>query len=217
MERWASIVGPERVTVLALDGSDPGLLTRTVERLAGLPAGLLKPEPGRTNRSLTYPEIELVRALNAEARRQGWSDEQHRRYVQDGMILRLQTQRDPQPGEPKLVLPEWALQRAAEIGAAAAARISALGVRVVGDLSALGSAEPAVGATGTESVTDVPLSLATEALVGSIAAGVAPTTVGERLRSGDLTVGARARIVHRTRTSGALRRLRRRPAGGQGE
>ncbi len=74
-----------------------------------------------------------------------------------------------------------------------------------------------MGATGTESVTDIPLSLATEALVGSIAAGVAPTTVSERLRSGDLTAGARARIVHRTRTSGAFQRLRRRPAGGRGE
>jgi hypothetical protein len=38
-----------------------------------------------------------------------------------------------------IVTPQWALDRAAEIGAAAAEKIAASGIRVVGDLSALGA------------------------------------------------------------------------------
>src|SRR5690606_18674571 len=60
VERWAEVVGPDRVVVVVLDESDPDQLLRDVEGLFSLPAGTLE-APISDNRSLTWPEIELIR------------------------------------------------------------------------------------------------------------------------------------------------------------
>jgi len=172
--RWASVVGPRNVTVLVLDESDRSMLTHKVEEMVGLPRDLLQPEPGRTNRSLTLGEIELVRHVNIEFKRRGWSDQLYRIFVRTGMTQQLSETRQPAAGEAQITTPTWALVRAAEIGALAAQEISALGVRVLGDISVLGSmpdvtpdeeaARPALAET------NVPVSVATEAVIGTIAA-----------------------------------------------
>jgi hypothetical protein len=139
VERWASIVGPENVTVVIGDDADRLGLMRSVEQLVGLPAGLLAPEEGWTNRSLTLGEIELVRQLNIEFKRRGWPDTLYKQVVRLGVIQHMQMARRPGPDEPRITTPGWALERAAEIGAAAAEKLSTSGVRVVGDLALLGA------------------------------------------------------------------------------
>lgn len=139
VRRWAGVVGPENLTVIVVDGSDPGMLLRTFESLTGLPDGSLVPKDDVVNRSLTLGEVELVRFVNEEFRSRGWSDAVYDRFVRRGAVRQLKTSHRPAPDEPRLTTPKWALDRAAEVGAEAAAAISALGVRVVGDVSALAS------------------------------------------------------------------------------
>jgi hypothetical protein len=73
VSRWASAVGPQRVTVVALDPRDPAFLFHAFERLLDLPEDLLA--RGRTeapgNRSLTVPEAEFLRRLNVSTREAG--------------------------------------------------------------------------------------------------------------------------------------------------
>jgi hypothetical protein len=141
VDRWASVVEPESVTVVVVDEADRGFLPRTFEELAGLPSGLLVTEKHTENRSLTLGEIELVRQINVEFRRRDWSDELYKRVVRNGLALQMQTNRTPRADEARITTPQWALDKAAEIGAAAAAELSALGVRIVGDISTLGARE----------------------------------------------------------------------------
>jgi hypothetical protein len=55
IERWARVVGPERVTVVVVDDRDRDGLMRTFEALLGLPENLLQLVPDMANRSLTSP------------------------------------------------------------------------------------------------------------------------------------------------------------------
>jgi hypothetical protein len=182
VERWASIVGPENVTAIVLDEADRNAMLRTFEELVGLPSGLLVAAHDSDNRSLTLGEIELVRQINVEFRRRGWSDELYKKLVRKGLGLQMQTNRRPGADEPRITTPQWALDRAAEIGAAAAGKLSALGVRIVGDVSTLGALvhaeEPSEAARAAQAL---PVDAAREAVLGTIISSglLSPSTAVE--------------------------------------
>lgn len=137
VERWARLAGADNVTVLVIDTQRPAFLYEEFERLAGLPTGVLAPDPAAvSNRSMSAAEAELVRALNERVRSQVQFG-QHRSLVRDGAVRHLVNGRRPGPDEPRLALPSWAVHRAREIGADVPARIRASGARVIGDLDAL--------------------------------------------------------------------------------
>lgn len=176
VQRWASVVGPDRVTVLVVDDFEGAQLLRPIEQMLGLPDELLQLAPRGANRSLTYPEIELVRQVGARFTKRRWSDEFYRDIVRHGMVRRLQRTRAPDSDESKIVTPKWALDRAAEIGAAASEGIAASGVRILGDITTLGTAPGKADAEpdatdGTGSLL-FPVSAATEVVFGTIMAGI---------------------------------------------
>jgi hypothetical protein len=183
--RWAAAAGKQNLTVIAVDETDPAMVLRTFESLLGLPRAFLTLENRAANRSLTLAEAEVVRLLNEEFQRHGWPDRSYARFMRYGAIEQMKTARQPSPDEPKIVTPVWALKRAAEIGAEMAENISALGVRVIGDISALGKVPPGLqeAATGTQPAAPlIPAGAAAQALIGAFtAAGVAgPTAVADR-------------------------------------
>jgi hypothetical protein len=137
VRRWAGVAGPENLTVVVADEWDSGALLRTFEAFVGLPEGSLVPTKSAANRSLTFGEIELVRRINVEWEKRGWSDEAHARFVRRGAARRMKTGRWPAPEEPRLPMPKWALERSAEVGAETVRATTSLGVRVVGDISTL--------------------------------------------------------------------------------
>jgi hypothetical protein len=188
VERWASIVGPENVTVIVLDENDRDFLLRTFEDLLGLPSGLLVAEKDTENRSMTAGEIELVRQVNGEFLGRGWSDKLYRKFVRQGLTSQMQTNRTPPADEARLTTPQWALDRAAEIGAAAADKLSALGVRIVGDVSTLGA--PALATESNDPVRDYPMvavAAAREAVVGIVVtSGLATSTAVKVTSTRDL-------------------------------
>lgn len=177
LARWAAIVGPAKVTAIVVDNRDPDQLLRQFEALLALPPEFLVGKPaGKRNASLTWPEVELLRRVNEHFREHNLPEDLYGAAIRSGVLPKLADARpdlvDPTP----IVTPRWALERAAEIGAAAARAIAASGIRVLGDLESLGAA-PAEGEGGDPPAAPPPVEVATvaQAIVGALAA-----TKGER-------------------------------------
>ncbi len=192
VRRWAAAVGPENVTVVALDPAHPRFVVEAFEALLGLPDGLLgDPDAGGSaNRGLSVPEIELFRRLNAglQPHTVPWAD--YERLVARGAAARLLAERRPAEREPRLRLPDWAADRADEEAKRHIAEIAETGVRVLGDLPAL--AQPAarrgVGLDENhEAVEQVPVEVAVRTLEGLVSAALG--------RGADFGASAAARPV----------------------
>jgi hypothetical protein len=134
--RWAEVVGPDRVTVVALDEHDHDFALRAFERLTGLRDGTLASTPDVTNRSLTMPEVESVRAFNVAFRQEGLERPLHSRVMNFG-AARYMRQFEAPADAPRVETPQWALDRAGAIAREMVDAIAASGVRVIGDLESL--------------------------------------------------------------------------------
>jgi hypothetical protein len=149
VRRWAQAVGTDRLTVVVVDESDQRMLPRTFEQLLGLEPETLVAHDLGSNRSLSWPEVELVRAFNRGWIDEDWSMADYTRLLRFGAIRRLQ-ERKPPEAETRVPIPAWAVARATGIGADMVAGIRSSGVRVIGDLDTL--ADPALA----PNVADVP-------------------------------------------------------------
>jgi hypothetical protein len=177
--RWAAIAGPSNVTAIVVNESDRSALLRSFEALLGLPGGILVPEDGIANRSLTLGETELVRLLNEEFKRRGWTAGHYSKFMRYGAVEQLKA-RMPVAAEQRVVTPAWALERASQIGATMAGNIASAGVRIVGDLTTLGRPAPDEGQPAEETAgLMVPVDAAVQAVLGAfMIGGVAGQTVG---------------------------------------
>jgi hypothetical protein len=186
--RWADAAGTENLTVVVVDESDRLMLLRTFESLLGLPAGFLVPEERADNRSLTLAEAEVVRMINDEFRQQDWPDRNYSKFMRYGAVERMKAARQPVPAEPRIVTPTWALERAAETGGQMAKNIAEIGVRIVGDISALGDLpDDLLDEAGREpAATLIPTEAAVQAILGALlAGGVGAQTPADILREID--------------------------------
>lgn len=166
IERWAEVTGAERITVIVADDRDRSMLLRAFERLLALRDGTLELHRDLSNRSLTWPELEAVRALNGEFEAAGFSDDLHRAVVELGAIFRMRL-REPGPDEPAIRLPGWAATEIAPIARDIVAGIERSGARVVGDPASLAEPEAA-----SPRDTDVDRSCTTPEAAGALAAGI---------------------------------------------
>ena len=210
--RWAKVIGAQNLTAVVVDESDPVMLLRTFESMLGLPGGFLVPDKGTANRSLTVAEAELVRWLNAEFTRRKWPDRNYARFMRYGAVEQMKIARHPTPEEPRIATPAWAITRAAEISAVMAGNISALGVNIVGDISALGriSADPPATADPRAAGSVVPLEAAALAVLGAfMAGGAGGQSPEETVRDVDTRSLAKVLVKRsRRRVIKALPRLR---------
>jgi hypothetical protein len=135
--RWGEAVGEDNLTVLVADEGDRTLLPSVVERMLGVPSGLLTPGDQVVNRSLSYGEVELLRAVNEHFEERGFADERYHRMVNRGLIRALVTA-DRHPDDPPIPpLPAWAWEPLVERSRARVDALDRLGVRMVGDTAAL--------------------------------------------------------------------------------
>lgn len=190
LTRWAAAVGPENVSVLVLEDVPRDAMFTTFAQLLAVPPEVLTSRMELTsNRSMTAAEAELLVQLNARVKNEmQWND--YVRLVRRGVALGMVEGREPDAAEPRLVTPDWALDAAAEHGAAAAAAIDALGVRLYGNLDALSVRIPSQGTAAEPH--DVPISAAVEALASVIAAS------GDEASSRQLA----GRLLRQTRKQG---------------
>ncbi|MGH3425423.1 MAG: hypothetical protein ACRDO8_11870, partial [Nocardioidaceae bacterium] len=147
VERWAEAVGPDHVTVVVVDDSDRSMLMRTVEDLLGLSAGTLVPHVDRTNRSLTWPEAELVRRLNKRYFREGWPEETYATLIRRGAVQEMK-RHPPDAAAAPVTLPPWSHAPLEQAARDAVSALQGSAVRAVGDLSDL--ARPVPGAQGRD-------------------------------------------------------------------
>lgn len=171
VERWASVAGPQNVTVIVVDNMNPGHLTDTFEQLLGVPHRTLTGTVTgglQTNRSMSLPEAEMFRQVNAAVyRRDEISWPVYVDVVRSGAIGRVLNSRFPTEKEPRVRMPRWAADRARRDGEIHANRIKASGVRVVGDLDAL-SAERPVAEDQSSADPGPSQQTAVEALTGAV-------------------------------------------------
>jgi len=180
--RWAEVVGPERVTVIAMDEGDHDQVLRLFEQLLGLRTGTLVAERDVANRSMTMPEIEAVRAFNIAFFRAGLPRDLHGRIVRHGAATHMKLQ-EPSPASPRIELPAWALDRATAVAEEMVANIGSSGVRVIGNLDGLAAA-PSRPAGDTRPDVCVPPEVAASMAMGVlIASGLARTGDGGKLRA----------------------------------
>jgi hypothetical protein len=135
IDRWASQVGPGRVTVVVTENADRELLPRTFEEMLGLPQGFLQLD-SRSNPSVSYNAIELHRRVNEAFRVNGWPDDVYHHLMQNGVNRAVQ-QVGPTTDETMPPLPDWAADRVRELSVARVDALRQSGAQVVGDADAL--------------------------------------------------------------------------------
>jgi hypothetical protein len=168
VDRWARIVGPDRVTVLVLEDVSHDALFVAFAELLGVPDDLLTSRMNlRPNRSMTAAESEFLRRLNKSVKGQlDWRD--YEDLVRDGVAAALVSGRRPARDEPRLHTPDWALDAAAERAGDHVAQIRASGARVLGDLDALTERVPTTPAVPKDQLERLP----TDAVVETVASAV---------------------------------------------
>ena len=134
--RWADVVGTDRMLVIVVDDRDRQGLLRAFERLLGLRSDTLRLHDDLSNRSLTLPEVEALRAFNRLAVERKVPRELRWRLLDPGTSRRLQ-RRVPAADEAPVRLPAWAAPQVASIADDIVAGLRSSGVAVVGDLEIL--------------------------------------------------------------------------------
>jgi hypothetical protein len=172
--RWTEVVGPERMTVIALDDRDRNMILRVFEQLTGLTTGTLVAEPNLANRSMTVPEAEVVRAFNVAFKAAKLPAPLYGRIMRFGAAAQMQT-RKPEPGEARIELPGWSREPIATLAREMMAAIRASGVRVIGDLDLMAEV-PAGGKPESEAVVVSPAVAASAAMGVLVASGLARGT-----------------------------------------
>ena len=192
--RWAEVVGSDRVTVIVADDHDPGFVLRAFETLLGLPEQTLLLHEDRSNRSLTWPEIEVIRQINAALDEAGVDSSLRQGLVLFGAAPAIR-ERVPLPGEPRIETPGWAVDEAIRIGTEIADGIAATGVRVVGDLARLATA-PARRHTAGDPPPDAWPEIAAQAVRGVLSrSGVLPDAAASDAAPGPLRKVSTRRLI----------------------
>ena len=130
-----------------------------------------------SNRSLTGNEAELLRRINAVAVQEKWTPKEYLTLCQSGIVGAFRST-DPAATDQRIPpLPDWAVERVAEISRRQVDAIGSSGARIVGEPDRLlvdGSSSP----TAPEPVSTVSLDTAVNAVLGAIDGG-------RRLRAAD--------------------------------
>ena len=180
VRRWGSLVGAGQVTVVVSEKSEPDRLLRLTEQFLSLPSNDLQFHPtGKTNRSLSRNAAELLRRVNQETA-DLIDGEEYRRLVRLGVFPAIH--KVDQPGVAPIRLAPAAAEKASAIGARQAEELRLSDAHIVGDLSVLARAADVTDSAG-DSVTDIPLDVATAGLVGALGAKSGDTSSKGRVQS----------------------------------
>jgi hypothetical protein len=207
VERWAKVVGGDRIIVVVVDSRDFAVAPRAFEQVLGLTDGTLVGKQVTINRSMTWAEAEVMRTFNRQFKRAGLPPHLHLTLMRTaGAHVK---KRQPGADEHRIGTPEWAVRRANEIGAEMARAIEATGAKIVGDLSLLRSAPVKGGLAEPPGV--VPVAIASHFAAGfAVAADETVRQAAEdvrlaRARAREATEAARAARAGRTRSEARIR------------
>jgi hypothetical protein len=109
--RWKQADAYGTPIVVVADESKPTEIMNAFERLLGIPLGTLVSGSNLVNRSLTLPEIELVRAYYNLLHTQGFESRVFRRGISVRPALYLKEKRTPTANEMKVQIPTSMVER----------------------------------------------------------------------------------------------------------
>jgi hypothetical protein len=172
--RWADVFGPENVTVVVVDKSEPRRVPDSFEALLGLPAGMLyEPDLGGEwlNRSLSAHEASLLLTVNRILEPYELPPRDVERLLYKGATARMLDEGGAPDPNAQLILPPWAVEPAVARSRQYAEAIGRTGVRVIGDLEEL-SRPPRTDRGQWEISRSIPVEVAAQALAGALSAGM---------------------------------------------
>lgn len=166
---WSEFINPSQIHVVIINESDHGLIPATFEQLLNLPTGLIANQPVIAhNRSLTAPEVELMRDTSSLIR-------QELSWVEFSVLFRwgigrqLLYTRSPPADEARLTLPAWAASQAAAEVELAISRLWESGAEIIGDMENL-RIEPRIA--DYSPIEQVPVELAAQVAAGAMKGGL---------------------------------------------
>jgi hypothetical protein len=148
--RWVDIFGKSNVTLLIVNEAQPTFLFDEINKFLNLPTGSLNAAPSGSNRSLTMEEISLLLELNRQFPKERVWDE-YEVFVRAGYIRHLTDHVPPAADKARLLTPQWAVDKANELGKVIQKELLGTGVKIIGDVDSLGNS---VVPIGTSSYTD---------------------------------------------------------------
>ena len=142
--RWVDIFGSSKVTLLIADEAKPDFLFNEVNDFLKLPKGTLTSVQTGSNRSLNMEEISLLLEINKQFPKERSWDE-YEVFIRDGYVRQLTDFVVPANDKSRLLTPDWAVERANDIGRETISELKNLGVSIIGNLDSLGSASVPIG------------------------------------------------------------------------
>lgn len=159
--KWAKAFGPENVTVIVVDETQPDFMYQAFADYLRLPDGLLTKQETGGNRSLTAEEATMLQQLNKQfPKNRLWDD--YSIFIRQTAIRALTDKPAPESGT-KLLTPQWAITAAESHTQKSIDQISAAGVAVIGNLDSLKNAKIPVG--NAEAANLIPIETMVEALL----------------------------------------------------
>lgn len=131
LREWGKVFGEDRLIFVIGDPGDPTSHLRVFEGLLDLPAGLLR-LPQSRNKSLPYPEAELLRHFATAYTQRGGDHATWMATVGSQREARLEEVAERARQHP-IQMPRWAAERANEYAAAWTRTLEASGATVIGD------------------------------------------------------------------------------------
>jgi hypothetical protein len=152
--RWVDIFGKSNVTLLIVNEAQPTFLFDEINKFLSLPTGTLSAAPSGSNRSLTMEEISLLLELNRQFPKERVWDE-YEIFIRAGYIKELTDFVPPAPDKARLLTPQWAIDKANELGAEIQRELLGSGARIIGDIDSLGNASVPVGTSTYPDTIDI--------------------------------------------------------------
>jgi len=142
--RWVDIFGSSKVTLLIADEAKPDFLFNEVNNFLKLPKGTLTSVQTGSNRSLNMEEISLLLEINRKfPKERSWGE--YKVFIREGYIRQLTDYVTPPRENARLLTPDWAAEKANQMGLETLSEIRHLGIRVIGNLESLGEANIPIG------------------------------------------------------------------------
>ena len=137
---WAEVFGAEHITVIIVDEKRPEFLFDSINDYLRIPRETLITPNKRLNRSLTTEEISLLLEINRNfPKERSW--DQYELFIRNGFIRELTDNTIVAEGKDSLLTPEWAIEKANELGSQVKSELMKLNIQIIGDIESLDKAQ----------------------------------------------------------------------------
>lgn len=166
VKRWAFADTLKAPILIVADEGEPRAIMQGFEALTSLPEGTLQPGAVLTNRSLTLPEIEVVRSYYTRLYDQGFQQRVYRRgsAIRPGLIFK--ENRRPLLSEPRLEIPGQYSDEVVNLSSIIVDNLKQQKIHLFGDLNQLRLA-PASNSSNNAAPL-IPIDLAALLVVGML-------------------------------------------------